>query len=397
MIAARMALDDVDLLAANIGTDRDPHARYREARRAHPVARTAHLGAEVWTVYRYRDAEAVLRDGESFSNAINGRWMRAFLGRTILEMDGAEHLRYRGLIAHGFRPRAVTRWEEDVIRPTVEQAIEGFAARGRAELVRDFDWQVPVRVFARILGVPDVDHSRWQRWAVELERTSVDHEAGKRAAREVREYFEPKVAERRVAPTDDLISDLVHAEVDGHALDDDLIHGFVRLLVPAGAGTTYRLLGNLLFALLSAPERWEEVRADRSLVPGAVEEALRWESPVQFATREATRDAEVGGVEIPAGSAVITALGSANRDETRYEDPDTFDVHRRVAGHHLAFGSGNHFCLGAHLARLEAAVALNALMDRLPDLRLDAGDRDPHVMGWAFRSPNCLPVRFSAS
>lgn len=390
-------LRDVDLLEANIGDVRDPHPGYARARRETPVARTDHLGARVFTVYRAAEAEQVLRDDATFSAAINGRWMRDFLGRTILEMDGEMHRIHRALVAHGFRPRAVARWEEGVIGPTAHEVIDAFAARGEADLVRELAWRMPVRAFARIIGVPDVDFKRWQGWALRLERYAVDPAAGKQAAREARAYFEGVLEERRREPREDLITDLAEAELDGHRLDPDIIHGFLRLLVPAGAGTTYRLLGTVLLALLSAPERWEAVRADRSLVAAAIEEALRWEAPVQFAAREATVDATLAGVEVPKGSPVTVALGSANRDEDRFEHPDEFDLRRAESGHHLAFGGGNHFCLGAHLARLEAGVALNALLDRLPDMRLDPGDRDPHVLGFAFRSPTCVPVRFSPS
>lgn len=387
----------LDVAAANIGDVRDPHAGYARARRAHPVARVEHLGAQVVMVYRYAEAEQVLRDGETFSAAINGRWMRPFLGRTILEMDGREHFTHRRLIGHAFRPRAVAAWEQDLLRPTAHELLDGIAPRGAAELVRDFTWQLPVRVFAKILGVPEVDYERWQQWAIALETAAVDWSRAVSASEEIRAYFEPVLDERRRDPGADLLSDLAGAEIEGERLDDEIIHGFIRLLVPAGAGTTYRLLGNLLYGLLTDREQLEAVRADHSLVPSAVEEALRWESPVQFAAREATRDAELGGVPVPKGSAITVALGSANRDEERFQDPDRFDV-RRGGEHlgHLAFGDGAHRCLGEHLARLEAAVATDALLDRLEDVRLDAGDLDPHVVGFAFRSPTCLPVTFRA-
>lgn len=388
-------MDDLDVAAQNFGAVRDPYPRYAEARGAHPVTREAHMGVESYRLYRFAECDQMLRDGETFSSAINGRWMEPFLGRTIIEMDGHEHQRTRGLVGHAFRRQVVQQWEDSLIGPTAHEIIDGFAARGRAELVREFNWQFPVRVFAKILGVPKPDYARWGRWAFDLERITLDWDRGVGAADEVREYFTPIIEERRRAPTGDLISDLVTAEIDGHSLPDDIIHGFIRLLVPAGAGTTYRLTGILLFALLTDAEQMEAVRADRSLVPAAVDEALRWEAPVQYTAREATRDTELGGMPIPKGMAVAAVLGSANRDETRWPDPDRFDVHREQLPS-LPFGNGPHFCLGAHLARLEATVATNAILDRLADLRLDPGDGDPHIVGWAFRSPNVLPVTFRA-
>ncbi|MGH2830525.1 MAG: cytochrome P450, partial [Actinomycetota bacterium] len=174
----------------------------------------------------------------------------------------------------------------------------------------------------------------------------------------------------------------------------------LNLLMPAGAETTYRLLGSLLYALLSDPLLIERVRGDRSLIAPAIEETLRWEAPVQFVARRPTKDVSIGGVSIAAGTALTCVLGSANRDETVYEDPNRFDMERFSTGGkarpHLAFADGPHRCLGEHLARMETTVAVNALLDRMPNLRMEPGDADPHVHGLAFRSPTCLPVRFDA-
>ena len=389
-------VDELDPVVQNYGDLRDPYTGYAEARRSRGVLHEQHLGVTVYRVYRYADVERVLRDGETFSARINGELMRPFLGETILEMDGSRHQQARGLIAHPFRPKVVAGWEENLIRPTVHEVIDRFASRGRAELVRELAWQFPVRVFARLLGIPLSDYEMWGRWAIDLERLSVDWERGVAAAGAVHDYFAPIIAQRRLEPNGDFVSELVTAELGGERLPEGLIHGFIRLLIPAGQSTTYRLVGTLMLALLSHPEQLEAVRADRSLVPRAVEEALRWEAPVQFAAREAMQDTEIAGVPIPEGSGVTSVLGSANRDENRWDDPDRFDVTREHRGM-VAFGEGAHMCLGAHLARLEAKVALNAVLDRLPDLRLDEGDDDPHWVGWAFRSPTSIPVTFSTS
>ncbi len=383
----------LDPVVQNYGDLRDPYSGYVEGRKA-GVLHETHLNTQVYRVYRYDDCETVLRDEQRFSARINGELMRPFLGETILEMDGSRHQRVRGLAGHAFRPKAVHDWEESLIRPTVHEVIDGFASRGRADLVRDLAWQFPVRVFARLLGVPASAHGSWGRWAIDLERLSVDWERGVAAADEVRRFFEPVVEERRRKPTNDLIGDLCSAELDGESLPDGMIHAFIRLLIPAGQSTTYRLVGTLMLALLSHPEQLEAVHADRSLVQRAVEEALRWEAPVQFAARQANFDTEIAGIAIPKGAGVTTVLGSANRDESRWEDPDRFDSTRDPIGQ-MAFGEGPHLCLGAHLARLEAQVALNAIIDRLPDIRLDAGDAEPHWVGWAFRSPTTVPVVFT--
>jgi cytochrome P450 len=388
--------EEPDLLEANIGDVRDPYTAYREARNAHPVARVDHLGAKATMVYRYAEAETVLSDDGEFSARINGKWMRPLLGRTILEMDGRTHFTHRRLIGSAFRPTMAASWENTLIRPLAHATIDAFASRGSADLVREFTWQLPVRVFAEIIGVPSVDHARWQRWAIALEMASIDWARAIDASKEVHDYFQPVIEQRRANPGEDLISILASAEIEGEKLDDEMIHGFLRLLVPAGAGTTYRLLGSVLYGLLTDADQLQAVRADRSLVPKAIEEALRWESPVQFAVREANADAELGGVPIEAGTVVTVALGSANHDDDRYTDPERFDVMRSGPPPHVAFGDGPHRCLGEHLARVEARTAIDALLDRLSDLELDTSG-DPYIAGYAFRSPTALPVRFTTA
>jgi cytochrome P450 len=186
-------------------------------------------------------------------------------------------------------------------------------------------------------------------------------------------------------------------EIDGDRLDDEHIYGFLRLLLPAGAETTYRLLGSLLFGLLTNPEQLDEVRGDRSLLPNAIEEALRWESPVQVIARAPKTEVEVAGFPIPTGAMMTLCLGSANRDESVFEHPDQYDIHRGNAHDHLAFAEGPHRCLGEHLARAETIEAMNAILDRLEGMELAPGDADVYVAGLAFRSPTALPVTFRPS
>src|SRR5438874_8748852 len=321
---------ELDVVAANIGDVRDPYEAYAFARANTPVARVSHLGADVAMVYRFAEAEEVLGDSETFSSRINGAWMRPFLGRTILEMDGLEHHTHRRLISHAFRRKVVQDWEDELIRPTAHELIDRFAARGRAELVREFAWEFPVRIIAKMVGVPQTDYAMWQQKAIELERTAVDFPGAIAASQELKAYFAPIVDERRREPREDVISMLAESEIEGERLDDDLIQSFLRLLVPAGAGTTYRLIGTLTFALVRHPDQLDALREDRTLVSAAVEEALRWESPVQFAARQATRDTELAGVEVPAKLPVTVALGSANHDEARWPEPEGFDIHRET-------------------------------------------------------------------
>jgi cytochrome P450 len=219
-----------------------------------------------------------------------------------------------------------------------------------------------------------------------------DPEGGMAASRRLWNYLVPFIAARRAEPRDDVISKLVTGTIEGSGLSDEEVISFLRLLIPAGAETTARLIGSMLFALLVERERFERVRAERSLIPWAIEETLRWETPVVFIARETTRDTELAGVPIPARNAVSVILGSANRDEHHFAGPDRFDLDRRDE-RHLSFGFGRHFCLGSHLARLEARTALGALLDRVPRLRIDPDAPPPAITGLAFRSPQTLPVR----
>jgi cytochrome P450 len=310
-------------------------------------------------------------------------------------MDEPQHRRHRALVSSAFTQKAVARRQHELVERVANGLIDRFADRGRAELVREFTFPYPTQIIAGLLGLPREDFPRFQRWSISLLSITVNRARAIAAAEALREYFVPILAARRAEPEDDLISTLAQAEIDGEKLADEEIFSFLRLLLPAGVETTYRSTGNLLFGLLSNPDQLDAVRADRSLIPQAIEEAVRWEPPLLSITRVATRDTELAGMPIPAGSAVMPVLGSANRDETRWEDPDRFDIFR-PAKPHIGFGVGTHVCLGMHLARLEMRVALELLLDRLPDLRLDPEGKDPHIRGGVFRSPTSLPVLFGA-
>ena len=389
-----------------IGDVRDPFPEYAQRRATTPVhlsnpAMNGQAGdgaddAPVFQLYRFDDCDRALREAETFSSGGYAGVMGVVMGHTILEMDGAEHLTHRLLVAQAFRPKVLREWEADVIVPVVTELVDAFVDRGRAELVAEFTARFPILVIASMLGLPREDHRQFLAWSLDLISVGRDWDRGVKAAGELHEYFGAIVAERRADPRNDLISQLVEAELDDRRLVDDEIIPFLNLLLPAGAETTYRSTGNLLFGLLTDPSMLEEVRDNRRLVTPAIEEALRWEPPLHTIIRQATRDVELSGVTIPAGSSVVVNLGAANRDPERWKDPDTFDIHRAPIPH-LAFASGPHACLGMHLARAEMRVALVTLLDRLPNLRLDPADgEDPHIHGLIFRSPTSLPVAFDA-
>jgi cytochrome P450 len=370
----------------------DPYSVYRRLRGEEPV-----LALDLWMgpgylVSRYDDIRAVLSDPQAYSSRANAAGIGLVMGRTILEMDGREHTRHRGLIAPAFVPKALRGDLPDLIARIVDELIDGFAADGAADLVQQFTATIPIRVIAHVIGIPIEDYATFHAWGLDIIGFTDDPPRGFAAAQNLVEFLKPLIAARRAAPRDDLMSRLVHAEVDGERLGDEEIYSFLRLLLPAGAETTFRLIGNLLYALLAHPSALVAARGDDTALDRAMEEALRWESPVQYAARETTRPTTLAGAALPAGAQILVALGSANRDERRFADPDAFRPERRPEDH-VAFGFGRHFCAGSHLARLEARIAVGTLLRRLPRLRF-APDAPRGIAGLAFRAPSALPVEF---
>jgi len=382
------------------GDVRDPYAELAVRRREGAVQRLDLSGMPhdaskpVFMVYRYDEIAQVLRDNETFSSSIIIAFFGDALGKHVmLGMDEPEHRRYRSLVSAAFSQKALARRQQELVERVGNDLIDGFAERGRADLVREFTFPYPTQIIAGLLGLPREDYPQFQRWSISLLSITVNRERAVAASKALRDYFAPILAARRAEPRDDLVSRLAQAEIDGEHLSDEEIFSFLRLLLPAGVETTYRSMGNLLFGLLSNPAQLDAVRGDRSLIPQAIEEAVRWEAPLLIITRLATRDTELAGVAIPAGSTVMPLLGAANRDAERYPDPDRFDIFRAPKPN-ISWGHGVHLCLGMHLARLEMRVALERLLDRLPGLRLDPEGKDPHIRGQVFRSPTSLPVLF---
>jgi cytochrome P450 len=393
----------VDVVA---GDTRDPYPDFIEKRRDAPMWK-GHLmpmdflpeGFDVepgWTAFRYDDCSRVLRDAKTFTSTGYDDTIGMVMGHMILGMDDPEHRGHRNLVAHAFREKSLARWEPEFIGPIIDDLIDRFVADGEADLVRQLTFEFPVRVIARLLGLPEEDFLQFQRWSVELIGLVADIDRGLAASESLKDYFATVVADRRAQPREDVISDLVTAEVDGERLTDEAIYSFLRLLLPAGAETTYRSSGNLLYLLLTHTDQLEAVRHDRSLLPQAIEEALRFEPPLLTIARTTTCEVEIAGVTLQAGEGVSTNIGSANHDETRWENAEAFDIFRPALPH-IAFAHGPHMCLGMHLARLETRALVNRVLDRLPDLALNPGDSDPHIRGQVFRSPTSLPVTFTAS
>ena len=371
----------------------DPYPVYRRLRNERPVVvLDSQLGRSA-LVSRYDDVAAALKDGATFSSRGNARGIGLVMGRTILEMEGKEHLRQRRLVTPAFSPRALREGLDVAVDTIVNKLVDQFVNDGKADLVPQLTFTFPLRVMAHVMALPIDDFEQFHHWALDLLSISDDPQRGFDAAQKIVDYLRPILEERRATPGPDLISTLVHAEVDGEKLTEEEVLSFLRLLLPAGAETTYRLTGSLIHALLTHPDALDEVRSDPAGLDRAIEETLRWEAAVQYVSRETTREVEIAGTTIGANELVMLAVGSANRDERRFDDPDRFVLGRKNVADHLAFGFGEHFCLGSNLARLEARTAVRILLDRLPNLRL-APDADGRIVGLAFRSPDRLPVVF---
>jgi cytochrome P450 len=336
----------------------------------------------------------VFRDGKVFNSHIYDSTIGLFIGPSILAMEGRKHWEHRNLVSAAFKSKSLQRWEPEIVRPVVNGLIDEFIDAGEADLVKDFTFEFPTRVISQLLGLPSEDLAWFRQRAVELISYTVKYKRAFEASAALKDYFLQQIEQRRSNPTEDIIGDLVTADIDGEKLSDEAIYSFLRLLLPAGLETTYRSSGNLLYLLLSHPEQFHAVQADHELIPAAIEEGLRFETPLTTVQRYATEATEVDGVELPAGAVIDVCIGSANRDEKRWERSEEFDIFRKRVPH-ISFAAGEHTCMGLHLARMETRVAVECLLNRLTDIRLLADD-NPHIKGQPFRSPTAIPVTFEA-
>jgi cytochrome P450 len=389
--------------------ENSPYPFFEYMRRTDPVWHGAMMDSDQmpeelrpsdeWVLFGYDGVFQGFRDDRVFTSTEYDKTIGLVMGHTILAMGGREHHDHRSLVAKAFRATAMERWEPSVIAPVCDQLIDEIKNDGHADLVKALTFEFPTRIISVLLGLPPEDLDFFRRQSLDLISIQTDIVAGLNAATELYEYFLKQVEQRRRQQTNDIIGDLVAAEIDGEKLTDEAIISFLRLLLPAGLETTYRSSGNLLYLLLTHPEQLAMVRQDRSLIPAAIEEGLRVETPLTMTMRTTTQDIEIGGKTIPSGAQVDMCMGSANRDETRWTDPDTFDI-RRPRQAHIAFAGGIHMCLGMHLARMETRVMLNSLLDRADQLAFvpdDGTGEESKIVGLIFRSPNKLPVTFASA
>jgi hypothetical protein len=378
----------------------DPYPVYAALRAHAPVYRNERLG--FWALSRHADVLAAFRDPERFSNR-NGvsldpaAWTPAAQATmSFLAMDPPRHTRMRALVSRGFTPRRIAELEPR-IRELARQHLDRVVEAGRCDFIADFAGRLPMDVISEMLGVPEADRDRLRTWAdavVHREEGITDiPPAAIEAAASILGYFNDLVAERRTLPRDDLTGALLAAEIDGDRLTDYEVLGFLFLMIIAGNETTTKLLGNALYWLWRNPDQRRLVQDDPTLIPRWVEETLRYDGSTQALARTVATDVDLHGHTLRANDRVVLLIGSANRDERVFPEPDRFDI-RRDTSALLSFGHGTHFCLGAALARLEGRVALEEVQARLPDFEIDpAGIARIHsvnVRGFA-----ALPITFT--
>lgn len=342
----------------------------------------------------HREVSAVLRDPATFSNAVYNHNLGVFFGRSVTTMDQPEHERYRRLFQRAFTPKMVQRWAEVLIPRTITRLIDAMAPRGHAELVSEFTLHFPFHFIHELMALPMEDRSVFQKLAFGQIGITFDTEHATDAIEKLKSYLTEVVADRRANPVEgDFISSIAASEVDGERLPEDIVIAFFRQLMNAAGDTSYHGSSTILAALLTHPDQHAAVRDDRGLVNSAIEEGLRWNAPVPFISRTPSKPIEIAGVRIAPGDHIQVVLGAANRDPAAFKDPDRFDIARGTQLN-LAFGSGTHLCIGRHLARLEMGIAINMLLDRFPNLRLDPDHPLPEVKGFSLRKPSAIHVRF---
>lgn len=336
----------------------------------------------MWNVYGHREALHVLGNPKTFSS-YTGRLMPQedqFSEGNLVQMDPPEHNKLRKLVSHAFTPKVVANLEPRISELTHE-LLDAAGGSDRMELVGDLAYPLPVIVIAELLGVPSSDRHLFKRWVDAMMQQSQEFSLTDQSEQQERDmqfamdqmqhlsdYIGEHAAERRKQPREDLLSKLVEAEVDGERLSDTEVVNFANVLLVAGHITTTMLLGNTVLCLDAHPDTREAVRADRSKVPAAIEESLRFLSPFAVLGRVTNHETEIGGRTVPADQLLMVWPAAANRDARQFSEPDSFDI-SRDPNPHIAFGRGVHFCIGAPLARLEGRVAMNVLLDRLPNLR----------------------------
>ena len=374
---------------------RDPYAMYERMRSASPVLRVP-PPFDAWLIFDYEGVKRALSEPDVFSSRVPAppNWFTFF--------DPPRHTKLRALIMRAFSPRVVANLEPLIVelsRQLLNNAIE----RGEMDLAADYSVPLPMKVIAHMIGIPGADWLRFKGWSDAILKLSYARSGGPDAQQahaqftavtaEMSDYLADMIAQRRAGPADDLLTRLIGAEVDGDCLTHQEILGFFQLLVVGGQETTANLINNAVLCFVEDPDSLARLRERMDLLPSAIEEVLRYRSPVQWLMRTPTRDVEVHGQVIPARKLVLAMIGSANRDPRQFSDPGRFDITRHP-NPHLAFGYGIHFCLGAALSRMEARIALTDLLGRLTEIELASDEPWQPRKALHVHGPSRLPIRF---
>lgn len=365
----------------------NPFPWFRHMRQSAPVVLNEQQG--MWNIFTYNDVLRALSDHTSFSSQAYSAGNDP-ISRSIINMDPPRHRQLRALVSLAFTPRAVARLE-DRVSVVTNELLDAVEKQDQMDVIDDLAGPLPTTIIAEMLGIPSEDREKFKLWTNQLIGSAPRE--GTDPQRVMSSYYRQVFEARRREPRDDLVSALLDAQVDGEHLSETDLLGFCILLLLAGNETTTTLLGNVLQTFDEHPEVMEELRADPSLIPGAIEEVLRYRSPVRLLLRATLQEVTLGGQTIPAGSGVVAWLASANRDEEQFPDPDTFDI-RRTPNRHLAFGYGIHFCLGAPLARLETRIALETMLTRWTDIRRTNQEPLESLGSFVLLGPRHLPVVF---
>jgi cytochrome P450 len=376
--------------------ERDPYPIYERLRDEDPVAFVPAVG--LWLITRWDDVQHIATHPELFTAEVDSSPLARTLGVNVLTLDGDAQKRIRATMDPSMRPRAVEAMAPDVILPIAERHLAAFQDRGEAELMSEFCEPVSVLSLGHVMGLGDLDADTLRRWFGDLAAGGSNFEAdpekqrlGDEASAEVDDVVGPILDRLDSEPDGSVLSHMLHEEPPGGRLSRAEVLANLKLILLGGMQEPGHALGIALWALLSHPPALADVRGDPGLLRGAVEEALRWHSPVGTQTRQVTTDTEVAGVALERGSTLAAVLSSANRDDRHWDQAGEYDIHRR--GAHAAFGLGAHHCAGAPLARHEVRLPLELLLDRLPGLRLDDGHQ-VELRGWEFRAPTALHARW---
>ncbi|HEX7974120.1 MAG TPA: cytochrome P450 [Anaerolineales bacterium] len=389
----------------SIERELNPFPIYQKMRQEQPVYYNPRRGS--WSVFGFDDVQRVLSDYETFSSqfAGGGQDGGSPFAASMISSDPPRHRQLRTLVTQAFTPRAV-----DALAPRIRSIVTGLLDKvsaaggtaGQMDVISDLGTPLPVTVIAELLGIPVADREKFKSWSdlvVSMANFGDEVDYAKfqsDAVMEMSAYFFNMIQQRQAEPGEDLISGLLAAEIEGQRLETIELLGFCVLLLVAGNETTTNLIGNAMLAFAEHPEAWERLRAEPGLLPGAIEEVLRYRSPVQSMFRVTKKEARLGDKTIPAGTSLLAWIGSANHDEAQFPDAERFDI-ERTPNRHLAFGQGIHYCLGAPLARLEGRIALGAMLERFRCFDLAPGAKLERVPSLIVYGVKQLPIHYQST